>query len=125
VVNLGESPTVLLNTTEPKKPSVTLKLIQTKGNREAIGARVILRTSKRSFLQEVQAGASYFSQNDLRLHFGVGLNETIEKVEVRWSNGDTETVSGVTPGRIITITQGKGITASAPYRNQEKKPESR
>ncbi|MGH9943360.1 MAG: CRTAC1 family protein [Pyrinomonadaceae bacterium] len=120
IVNLGEAPTVLLNTSDNQNRRVTLKLVQVKGNREAIGARVTLRTSKRTYLQEVQAGASYLSQNDLRLHFGLGPEEKIEGVEVRWSGGETETVPGVAPDQILTITQGKGVTASAAYRVRRK-----
>lgn len=118
VVNLGEPPTLLLNTTENRNQRVTLRLVQTKGNRAAIGARVTLRTSKRSHLQEVQAGASYLSQNDLRLHFGLGQGEKIERIEVRWSGGETEAVTGVTPNQIVTVTQGKGVTASVGYRKK-------
>jgi enediyne biosynthesis protein E4 len=120
VVNLGEPPTVLLNTSETRNASVTLRLVQTKGNRDAVGARVTLKTAKRSFVQEVQAGGSYLSQNDLRLHFGLGDDEKIERVEVRWSGGESETFGGVTPGRVVTITQGKGVTASSDYRPRRK-----
>jgi enediyne biosynthesis protein E4 len=120
VVNLGEPPTVLLNTSENSNRSVTLRLVQTKGNRDAIGARVTLKSAKHTFIQEVRAGASYLSQNDLRLHFGLGAEEKIERVEVRWSNGETETISGVTPGQIATITQGKGVTSSMPYRTRQR-----
>jgi hypothetical protein len=116
VVNLGEPPTVLLNTSESQNQSVTLKLVQAKGNREAVGARATLRTSARSSVQEVQAGASYLSQNDLRLHFGLGRAEKIERVEVRWSGGETETITDIKPNRIVTITQGRGVTATHPYR---------
>ncbi len=120
IVNLGKPPTVLLNTTDNGNQSLTLKLVETKGNRQAVGARVVLRTSKRTHLQEVQAGASYLSQNDLRLHFGLGQGEKVERVEVRWSNGETEIVSGIAPDRIATITQGKGVTASVAYRARRK-----
>ena len=68
----------------------------------------------------MQAGASYLSQNDLRLHFGLGRGEKIERVEVRWSGGETEAVSGVAPGQIVTVTQGKGVTASVAYRARRK-----
>jgi len=115
IVNLGEPPTVILNTTSNQNQSVTFNLVQAKVNRDAIGARLTLRTSKRSQIREVEAGASYLSQNDLRLHFGLGLEEKIERVEVRWSNGEVESVPGVTANQIVTITQGKGITGSSPY----------
>ncbi len=120
IVNLGEAPTVLVNSSENENRSVTLKLVQTKGNREAIGARVTLRTSRHTSLQEVQAGASYLSQNDVRLHFGLGQDEKIEGVEVRWSNGETESVGGITPNQIHTITQGKGVTASLDYQTRRR-----
>jgi hypothetical protein len=115
VVNLGEAPTVLLNTSENNNQSVTFKLTQTEGNHEAIGARLTVRTTKHSYIQEVQAGASYLSQNDLRLHFGLGTQEKIEGVQVRWSGGEAENIIGATANRMITITQGKGITASVAY----------
>ena len=114
-MNVGERPTVLLNTSVNQNQSVTLKLVQTKGNRQAIGARAMLRTARHSYIQEVEAGASYLSQNDLRLHFGLGQGEKIESVEVRWTNGETEAVTGVTPNHVLTITQGKGVTASLDY----------
>jgi hypothetical protein len=120
IVNLGEPPTVLLNTSGIRNQSFTFKLLETGGNREAVGARVTLRSSKHSYIQEVQAGTSYLSQNDLRLHFGLGADEMIASVEVRWSNGQTETVSDIATNRIITITQGKGVTASVAYRTSKK-----
>ncbi|HYE14090.1 MAG TPA: CRTAC1 family protein [Pyrinomonadaceae bacterium] len=116
VINLGEPPTLLLNTTQTENESVTVRLARAKGNRAALGARVTLRTSKRLMTREAQAGASYLSQNDARLHFGLGRGEKIERVEVRWPGGETEAVSGVEPGRAVTVTQGKGLTASLPYR---------
>ncbi len=120
VVNLGQPPTVLLNTSENQNRRLTLKLRQTKGNREAVGARVTLRTSKHTYLQELQAGASYLSSNDSRLHFGLGQNEKIVSVEVRWSNGEIESVSGITSDRMQIVTQGKGVTVSSDYLTRRK-----
>jgi hypothetical protein len=120
VVNLGDAPTLLLNSSDTRNQSVIVKLVQRGGNRDAVGARVVLRTSRRIRLQEVQAGASYLSQNDLRLHFGLGAEEKIESLEVRWSGGETETVGGLTPNRIHTVTQGKGITASRGFQTRRR-----
>ncbi len=115
VVNLGEPPTVLLNTSANTNHRITLRLVQPKGNRAAVGARVTLRTATRAYVQEVQAGASYLSQNDLRLNFGLGADDKIERVEVRWPGGATETITGVTPDHILTITQGRGLTTTRAY----------
>ena len=117
ITNLGELPTVLLNRSENKNQSVTLKLIQTKNNFNAVGARVTLKTNKRTMMQEVEAGASYLSQNDFRLHFGLGQGEKIESVEVRWSLGNTEIISNIIPDKIIFITQDKGVTKTSDFQN--------
>jgi len=116
VANLGDKPTVLLNTTENKNQSVMFKLIQNGKNRDAVGARITLKTDKRSMMQEVEAGASYLSQSDFRLHFGLGSGEKIRSIEVRWSDGKIEAISGVTANRILAVTQGKGITRTNDYR---------
>jgi hypothetical protein len=115
VTNLGEAPTVLLNTSENKNQSVTFKLIQNGKNKDAVGGRIIVKTDKRSMTQTVEAGASYLSQNDFRLHFGFGNGEKIQSVEVRWSDGKNETISGVVPNRILTVTQNKGVTGASNF----------
>lgn len=116
VTNLGEKPTVLLNTSENKNQKVSFRLIQTGKNKDAVGARLTLKTDKRAMFQEVEAGASYLSQNDFRLHFGLGSGEKIESVEVRWSDGKIEKISGVRADQMLTILQGKGITNSENFR---------
>lgn len=118
VTNLGELPTVLLNTTENKNQSVSFKLVQSGKNKDAVGARLILKTDRRAMQQTVEAGASYLSQNDFRLYFGLGSGEKIEAVEVRWSDGKTETISGVAPNRIFTVAQNKGITGAENFRTR-------
>ncbi len=91
-------------------------LIENGKNKDAIGSRVTLKTDKHSLIQEVQAGASYISQNDFRLHFGFAKDEKIESVEVRWSDGKTEKITGVVPNQIVTIKQGKGVENSINFR---------
>lgn len=115
VTNLGNPPTVLLNNSENKNGRVILKLVQTKSNQSAIGARAVLQTDKRTMMREVQAGASYLSQNDFRLHFGLGADEKIENVEVRWSDGTTESVSNIVPNRIYIVMQNKGVTKTSNF----------
>ncbi len=115
VTNLGEPPNILLNMTRNPNASVTLCLEESGKNLLAAGARVTLKTDKRTLVKEVQAGSSYLSQNDLRLHLGLGAGEKIESVEVRWSNGETEKVEEIKPGNIVTIREGKGVVDSKPY----------
>jgi hypothetical protein len=63
----------------------------------------------------VRGGSSYLSQNDLRLHFGLGPATKIDSLEVRWPTGKTETFKETGADRIYTIVEGKGIQNSAPF----------
>jgi hypothetical protein len=116
ITNLGDKPLVLLNTSKNGNQKVSFKLLQNGKNKDAVGARLTLVTDKRTVFQEVQAGSSYISQNDFRLHFGLGSGEKIESVEIRWSDGKTEKVTAVQPNQMVTIRQGKGIAATAAFR---------
>lgn len=59
--------------------------------------------------QDVISGASYASQSDMTLHFGLGAATKIDKLEIVWANGARETFDVVGVDRVITITQGKGV----------------
>ncbi len=113
--NLSSAPTVLLNNSENKNGRVMLELVQKKFNQSAIGARAVLRTDKRTMMREVQAGASYLSQNDLRVHFGLGQDEKLENIEIRWSDGTTEIIPNIVSNRIYTVTQNKGVTKTSNF----------
>jgi hypothetical protein len=91
---------------------ITLKLVGTRSNRSAIGARVRLVTAGGVRVEEVRGGGSYYSQNDLRVHFGLGAERAIDRVEVRWPNGAEERFTGLTPDRIVTLTEGGGESPS-------------
>jgi enediyne biosynthesis protein E4 len=86
----------------------SLRLIGVQSNRSAIGARVVLLAGGVSQVSEVRGGGSYYSQNDLRLNFGLGATKTIDRIEVRWPNGNVEIWTGVEPNRIVTLTEGTG-----------------
>jgi hypothetical protein len=60
-------------------------------------------------MDEVRGGASYISQNDLRLHFGLGGNDKMSEVSIRWPNGETETLHDVPADFIYTVLEGAGI----------------
>ena len=109
VLNVGEPPSVLLNTNRDGFHRVLFKLVGTKSNRAAIGARVTIRAAGVKQFSEVRGGASYLSQNDLRLHFGLGTAAKMESVEIRWPNGAVETLQNVAADCIYTIVEGAGI----------------
>src|ERR1700693_5306394 len=89
VLNVGEPPSLLLNHNDNANHRVLFKLEGVKSNKAAIGARVTVKAGTLTQLSEVRGGASYLSQNDLRLHFGLAANDTM-KVSIRWPNGETE-----------------------------------
>ena len=87
---------------------MTLKLVGTQSNRSAIGALVRVVTADGEQRQEVRGGGSYYSQNDLRLHFGLGAARAIERVIVRWPNGREEAWTTIAIDRAHTLTEGSG-----------------
>jgi hypothetical protein len=109
VMNTGEPPTLLLNETESKNHRVLFKLVGTKSNRAAIGARVTVKAGKLAQFSEVRGGGSYLSQNDLRLHFGLGAAFTMDEVEIKWPSGKVETLRKVPADFIYTVVEGSGI----------------
>jgi enediyne biosynthesis protein E4 len=113
-LNVGEPPSLLLNHCQNGNHRVLFKLLGTRSNRLAIGARVTVRAGKLTQFSEVKGGSSYISQNDLRLHFGLEKNEKIDEVTVRWPNGESETLRDVPADFIYTIVEGKGIADKVP-----------
>ena len=122
VLNVGEPPSLLLNTNRARNHRVLFRLVGTRSNRAAIGARVTVHAASLTQLDEVRGGASYLSQNDLRLHFGLGSATTMESVEVRWPSGKVEALKDVAGDRIYTIVEGQGIQDSSPFNDRPLHP---
>ncbi len=114
VLNVGEPPSLLLNENHDGNHRVLFQLVGTKSNRAAIGSRITIHAGGVMQFNEVRGGASYLSQNDLRLHFGLGRATNIDSIEVRWPNGATEKFSNLKPDAIYTIVEGQGIKDSKP-----------
>lgn len=110
ILNVGEPPTLLINRTESSNHAVLFHLIGTKSNKAAIGARVTVTTADGKAIDEVRAGGSYMSQNDLRLHFGLGQQSVMSNVEIRWPSGATENYKDLAADFIYTITEGGEVS---------------
>jgi enediyne biosynthesis protein E4 len=115
LVNVGEPPTLLLNQNASPNHRVLFKLVGTKSNRAAIGARVTIRAASVRQIAEVRGGNSYLSQNDLRLHFGLGKSTKIDSVEIRWPSGKIEALENVPADAIYTIIESSGINDTKPF----------
>src|SRR5215470_9298980 len=109
VLNVGEAPSLLMNTARNSNHRVLFKLVGARSNRAAIGARVTVRSAGITQFSEVRGGGSYLSQNDLRLHFGLGSASTVDSVGVRWPNGAIEEFKNLAADKIYTIVEGQGI----------------
>src|SRR5262249_51754927 len=93
-----------------------VKLIGTRSNRSAIGARVNVTAGGRVRIDEVMSGSSYYSQNDLRLHFGLGSADKADHLEVRWPSGLKESFDDIAANQIVWIEEGRGMVKSDPFR---------
>jgi len=113
IVNMGEAPSLLRNIAPLAGNSVLIRLL-TDTHRDAIGARATVTAGGQKQMDEVRSGGSYISQNDFRLHFGLGKATTAD-VSVRWLDGKVESFSKVQSGQIVTIEEGKGIVKRQPY----------
>ena len=87
---------------------LTVRLVGTTSNRSAIGARVRVVAGDLTLVDEVRGGGSYLSQNDLRVHFGLGDYKGAVRVDVRWPNGNEERWDGIETNRIVALTEGGG-----------------
>jgi len=110
VLNMGEPPSLFMQDVPSPRHRVLFRLVGTKSNRAAIGARVTINGGGMTQFNEVRGGGSYLSQNDLRLHFGLGEAKVMDTVEIRWPNGNTEMLRNIAADAIYTITEGQGIT---------------
>jgi len=112
VLNVGAPPSLFIQDVPSPRHRVLFRLVGTKSNRAAIGARVTITGGGMTQFNEVRGGGSYLSQNDLRIHFGLGEAKVMETVTIRWPNGNTETLRNIAADAIYTITEGQGITST-------------
>jgi len=124
ILNVGHPPTLLINRTPTTGHAVLFKLVGTKSNKAAIGARVTVNAGELMQFNEVRAGSSYLSQNDLRLHFGFGVKTVMDSVEVLWPSGKKETFKDLPTDFIYTIVEDEGIKQKTPLATDSTKADS-
>ena len=105
VSNLKDSPTVLRNDGGNASQWLSVKLIGTHCNRDAIGARVTVVSGGLTQIREVKSGSGYISQNDLRLHFGLGDATRVDTLTVRWGCGKRQTLKNVAANQVLVISE--------------------
>ena len=107
VVNLGAKGTLVHNISTNTGHWLAIKLRGTKSNRDGIGARVEVFAAGKRLTQERVAGSGYLSQNDDRLHFGLGAATTVDKLLVHWPSGREQTLENLAVDRVLTVEEPK------------------
>jgi hypothetical protein len=105
VINLNDRPSLYHNEGGTPNHWITMRLKGTRSNRDAIGARVEIEAGGKTQVAEVRSGGSYLSQNDMRIHFGLGSALKVERIRIRWPNGNSEELPGLNADQFVTITE--------------------
>ncbi len=107
VLAIDDTPTLLRNHGGNRRQWLQLRLVGRPGNRSAIGATARVVTGEGVRNRRIRGGGNYLSHNDLRLHFGLGKSEQVDRIEINWPNGGRETLEKINAGRILTIIEGE------------------
>lgn len=120
VEDLVGEPMILKNEGVPGRHWVSFELQGTKSNRLAIGARLKLVAGGMTQTEEIHSGGSYISQNDLRVHFGLGTATKADSLEIRWPSGRVETIKELAADRFYSVLEGQGIVEAEKIRPKAK-----
>ena len=115
VMNMNEPPSLIRADVSTRHHWLKVKLVGTKSNRTAIGARVDVLHGSRSQSQEVQSQSSYYSVNDFRLHFGLGKRAKADEVNIRWPSGRRESLKDLPGNRLVVIEEGRGVVRTETF----------
>jgi enediyne biosynthesis protein E4 len=122
VVNtVNDYPQLLRCDSSSRHNWIKVRTIGTKSNRSGIGARLRCVThpadeaKPHQQIEEVRSGGSYISQNDLRVHFGLGKAEKVDVLEIRWPSGQVDTIKDVKGNQLIYVKEGEGIVRSVQF----------
>jgi hypothetical protein len=122
VVNtVNDYPQLLHCTSKLVNNWIKVRTVGTKSNRSGIGARLTCVThlageaKPRQQIDEVRSGGSYISQNDLRIHFGLGKAEKVDVLEIRWPSGQVDTLKDVKANQLVYVKEGAGISRTMQF----------
>ena len=111
VNNLDGPPTLLRNDAGSSNGAILIKCVGTRSNRSGIGTRVTVTSGSHRQIAEVMSGSSYYSQHDLRLHFGLVTAPRAEIVELAWPSGLKETLRDLPANHLYVVEESKGIVS--------------
>jgi enediyne biosynthesis protein E4 len=109
VMNMNEPPSLLRNDYAGSNHWIELQLEGTSSNRTAIGALVTVTVNGRSTMGALLSQSSYYSHDDVRLHFGLGASKTAQSIVVRWPSGSVQSLSDVAGDRLVRIREDASV----------------
>jgi len=125
VVNcVNDAPQLIRCDSSLKNNWIKVRTIGTKSNRTGIGARLRCvvqmpgETKPHQQIDEVRSGGSYFSQNDLRIHFGVGNALKVDLLEIRWPSGTVDALKDVAVNQLVYVKEGEGMVRNVSFTNE-------
>jgi hypothetical protein len=122
VENLIGQPMVLRPEHGPPNHWISFQLENPKGDRLALNARIKATAGDLVQLDEIRSGGSYLSQSDLRLHFGLGNHERLDRAEIRWPDGTTKILTNLAVDKFYTVREGEGVVSSTGVEHSAKLP---
>ena len=110
ISNMNATPSLLVNQVRSPNHWIGIRTVGTKSNRDGIGARVTVKMGARMLVDEVRSGSSYDSNNDMRIHFGLGAATKVDWVQIRWPSGLTERFeNNISVDAIHALKEGSGV----------------
>lgn len=106
ILNSRREPTILRNDSSSKGHWIQVRLRGTKSNRDGVGAQVKVVADNLTLMDEVHSGHGYQSHYGMRLHFGLGKHDKIDRIEVRWIGGAVDVLKDIAVNQLLTITEG-------------------
>jgi enediyne biosynthesis protein E4 len=119
--DIDGAPMILKNHGAPGRHWVSFELAGTKSNRLALNARLKVVAGGMTQTDEIHSGGSYLSQNDLRVHFGLGAAAKIDSLEIHWPSGKVETLTNLAADQFYSVLEGQGIVPAERIRPAKKK----
>ncbi len=106
--NMNDYPSLLRCDQKNGNHWIKIRAIGVKSNRSGIGTRVKCVTGDHAQIDEVRSGGGYLSQNDLRVHFGLGMAKKVDLLELRWTSGQVDVLRNVAADQVILVRESTG-----------------
>src|SRR5215472_8421171 len=118
ISNMNAPPMLLVNDLRNGNHWIAFRTVGTKSNRDGIGAKINMKAGTRTLFDEVRSGSSYDSNNDMRVHFGLGAAAKVDSVQVRWPSGLVERFENLGVDTIHTLREGAGAAVNSAAHNR-------